>query len=283
DRALKETDANAGLTALMALARCGPKQTQRDLLPALKKFPFESLTLEQELIKLRVIELSFSRQGRPDPDLAKLAIEKLDRFYPADNELLNRELSQLLIFLEAPQVVTKTLALLDQAKTQEEHAHYIFHLRNLQNGWTLEQRKHYFQWFRFAQEASQSEVSYPEGSPYLVWANQQKASERHPPILLRWFKEADREYGDGASYPKYLEAIRADAIDALSEEDRLALGSLAETNSVSALYKLSKPRTFIRDWKMADIETSLDLASHGRNFQSGKAAYNDAQCILCHR
>jgi putative heme-binding domain-containing protein len=179
--------------------------------------------------------------------------------------------------------VTKTLALLDQAKTQEEQAHYIFHLRNLQTGWTLEQRKHYFQWFRFAQEASRGEVSYPEGSPYLVWANQQKASERHPAILLRWFKEADREYGDGASYPKYLVAIRADAIEALSEEDRLALGSLAETNSVSALYKLTKPRTFIRDWKMADIEASLDLASHGRNFQSGKAAYNDAQCILCHR
>ncbi len=283
DRALTETNANAGLTALLALARCGAKDTQHDLLLALNQFPFDSLSLTQKLAKLRVIELSFSRQGRPDPDLAKLAIQKLDPLYPADNELINRELSQLLIFLEAPQVVAKTLALLDQAKTQEEQAHYIFHLRNLQTGWTLEQRKHYFQWFRFAQEASQSEVSYPEGSPYLVWANQQKASQRHPPILLRWFKEADREYGDGASYPKYLEAIRADAIDALSEQDRLTLGSLAETNSVSALYKLTKPRTFISDWKMSDLDASLDLASHGRNFQSGKAAYNDAQCILCHR
>src|SRR6266567_4154357 len=161
DRALTETNANAGLTALLALARCGAKDTQHDLLLALNQFPFDSLSLTQKLAKLRVIELSFSRQGRPDPDLAKLAIQKHDPLYPADNELINRELSQLLIFLEAPQVVAKTLALLDQAKTQEEQAHYIFHLRNLQTGWTLEQRKHYFQWFRFAQEASKGEVSYP--------------------------------------------------------------------------------------------------------------------------
>src|SRR5207249_4479997 len=114
----------AGLTALLALARVGGKETQPDLLLALKKFPFDSLSLTQKLEKLRLIELSFIRQGKPEPELAKLAIEKLDRLYPSDNELINRELSQLLIFLEAPGVVTKTMALLDNARTQEEQAHY---------------------------------------------------------------------------------------------------------------------------------------------------------------
>src|SRR5205814_8577955 len=115
----------------------------------------------QKLAKLRVIELSFIRQGKPDPDLVKLATEKLDSLYPSDNEFMNRELSQLLIYLEAPDVVTKTLALLDKAKTQEEQAHYIFYLRNLKNGWTLDQRKHYFDWLRLAQEAARGEVTYP--------------------------------------------------------------------------------------------------------------------------
>src|SRR5205085_4550098 len=128
----------------------------------------------QKLAKLRIVELSFIRQGKPDDDLAKLATEKLDRLYPAGNELLNRELSQLLIYLEAPDVVPKTLALLDQAKTQEEQAHYVFYLRNLKSGWTLAQRKHYFEWFKFAQEAAKGEVTYPQGSPYLVWADQKK-------------------------------------------------------------------------------------------------------------
>jgi len=51
-----------------------------------------------------------------------------------------------------------------------------------------------------------------------------QSPERHPAELLRWFKEADRDYGDGASYPKYLINIRKDAIAALSEQDRFVLG-----------------------------------------------------------
>ena len=34
---------------------------------------------------------------------------------------------------------------------------------------------------------------------------------------------------------------------------------------------------------MADLEPSLPEMAHGRNFENGKAAFNDAQCILCHR
>jgi putative heme-binding domain-containing protein len=282
-KALAETDAGRGLNALLALARCGPKECQRDLLMALKKFPMDSLPLDQKLEKLRIVELSFIRQGKPAPDLAKLAIEKLGALYPSDNEYMNRELSQLLIYLEAPDVVTKTLKLLDQAKTQEEQAHYIFYLRNLPTGWTLEQRKHYFDWFRFAQEATKGEVTYPKGSPYNVWANQAKARERHPAELLNWFKEAGRDYGDGASYPKYLVNIRKDAIDALSETNRLALSSWIQDYAGLAAYKPTRKREFVKEWKMPDLESSLGDVAQGRSFSNGKDAFHDAQCILCHR
>ncbi len=283
ERALEEVKPDAALAALLALARVGPKDTQRDLLLALKKFPLDSLSLTKKLDKLRVIELSFTRQGRPEADLAKLAVEKLDGQYPADNFLLNRELSQLLVFLEAPDVITKTLALLDKAKTQEEQAHYIFQLRNLKTGWTIEQRKHYFNWFNFAQEAAKGEVTYPQGSPYLVWTDQKKAAERHPPELLRWFQEADREYGDGASYPKYLVNIKKDAIASLSADERLALSSWIEDYNSIAAFKPSKKREFVQEWKMTDLEPSLDQIAQGRSFSNGKAAFNDAQCLLCHR
>src|SRR5439155_20785857 len=58
ERALAETNVDAGLNALLALARCGAKETQRDLLLALKKFPLDSLSVTQKLEKLRVVELS---------------------------------------------------------------------------------------------------------------------------------------------------------------------------------------------------------------------------------
>ena len=147
DRALSETRTNAALTALLALARCDSKQSQGPLLRALAKFPLDNLTEAQQLEKLRVIELSFIRQGKPDDELAKMAIEKLDRHYPAKSEKLNRELCELLIYLQAPDVITKTLALLDAAPTQEEQIFYIFHLRKVKTGWTMEQHEHYFKWF----------------------------------------------------------------------------------------------------------------------------------------
>jgi putative heme-binding domain-containing protein len=179
--------------------------------------------------------------------------------------------------------VTKTLALLDQAKTQEEQAHYVFYLRNLKSGWTMDQRKHYFDWFNFAREATKGEVTYPKGSPYNVWANQSKARERHPADLLRWFKEAGRDYGDGASYPKYLVNIRKDAIDALSEADRIALSSWIQDYAGLAAYKPTRERKFVKEWKIPDLEPSLNEVGQGRSFANGKDTFHDAQCILCHR
>jgi putative heme-binding domain-containing protein len=159
----------------------------------------------------------------------------------------------------------------------------MFYLRNLTNSWTLDQRKHYFEWFRFAQEASKGEVTYPQGSAYLVWANQKKAAERHPADLLRWFKEADRDYGDGASYPKYIKNIRKDAIAALTADERIALNNWIEDYSAIAAFKPTKERHFVQEWTMADLEGDLPQAAQGRHFASGKAAFNDAQCIQCHR
>jgi putative heme-binding domain-containing protein len=238
----------------------------------------DSLSVTQKLEKLRIIELSFIRQGKPDPDLAKLATEKLNRLYPSDNELINRELSQLLIYLEAPDVVGKTRALLDRAPTQEEQVHYAFYLRTLQTGWTIEQRKHYFEWFRFAAAATKGNASTDA-----VWSHQKKSAERHDPGLLRWFEEAGREYADGVSYPKYIANIRKDAIASLSEPERIALSSWIEDYEHLAAFKPSKERKFVQEWKMEDLEPSLDQASRGRDFKNGKTAFHDAQCLQCHR
>ena len=200
DRALSETRPNAGITALLALARLGGKETQNDLLHALAKFPLDGLTEAQQLEKLRVIELSFIRQGRPDADMTKMAIEKLDRHYPAKSEALNRELCELLIYLQAPDVVAKTLALLDAAPTLEEQIHYIVHLRTLKTGWTLEQRKHYFSWFNRDHDGDVPNPADPQGTSYFPWAKRKGERPQHTRLeTLKWFADADREYGDGSS------------------------------------------------------------------------------------
>jgi putative heme-binding domain-containing protein len=283
DRALAETNPQAGLEALLALARCGGKETQNDLLGALKKFPFDTLTEEQKLEKLRLLQLSFIRQGRPTPDMAALAVEKLNRLYPATSERMNRELVQLLIYLNAPDVIAKTLALLAKAPTQEEQIHYVFHLRNVRSGWTQEQRQQYFAWFNTAKADTTKESSYPRGSPYNVWTDQTKARQQHPAELVRWFNEAGRDYGDGASYAKFLVNIRKDSIATLSSAERKTLQPLIETSLAAPPWKPEKERKFVKEWTVADLEAALGEVATGRDFRSGKSAYNDTQCIQCHR
>ena len=263
-RALAETNTQGGLTALLALARCGDHATQRDLLLALRKFPLASLTEELQLEKLRVVELSFVRQGRPDADLAKLATEKLNAAYPSASARVNHELVQLLVYLEAPEVIAKSLDLLAKTPTLDEQAHYIFQLRNVKSGWTIEQRRKYFAWF-------------------IQLRKQENGGARHPAELLQWFKEADRDYADGASYPKYLANIRKDAIATLTPQELAALKPLIEENIGTPPWKAAQERKFVKAWTVADLESRLGEVKAGRNFNSGKAAFNDTLCIVCHR
>jgi putative heme-binding domain-containing protein len=259
DRALAEKDAATGLTALLALARCGGKETQRDLLLALKKFPLAGLSQEQELLKLRVIEVSFSRQGPPAADLAQLAIEKLDPLYPAASEEVNRELCQLLLYLQAPDAVAKTVALLDKAATQEEQTYYVMRLRNITNGWTLDLRTNYLGWF-----------------------NKNRDHIQHRLEILQYFKDAERDYSDGSSFPAFLEHFRTESIATLSDDEREGLVDFLpkETNAAAMLALTNK---FVKNWQMEDLQPDLAKAKSLRSYAKGKAVYAAAQCIQCHR
>ena len=263
-RALAEADPEGALTALLALARCGGRDTQKDLLLALKKFPLASLTEDRQLEKLRVIEVSFVRQGRPDADLAALATEKLNAAYPSPSEWVNHELAQLLIYLEAPDVIAKSLALVAQSPTLEDQTHYIYHLRNVKSGWTLEQRRKYFAWFTQLRK-------------------QDPAGGRHPAALLQWFKEVERDYSDGSSYAQYLVNIRKEAMATLTPPELAALKPLLEENIGAPPWKATRDRKFVQEWTVGDLEGRLGEVKAGRDFARGRAAFNDAQCVICHR
>ena len=131
------------------------------------------LSERQKLDLTRAYALAFIRMGEPaDKNLAKRLVASLDSQYPAKGADLNRELSQLLVFLKAPSVIGKTLAMMDTkvessmvvdrealdrndgyggtikkvlANTPEiQNLHYAMSLRNLRYGWKEDQRKKYF-------------------------------------------------------------------------------------------------------------------------------------------
>jgi len=149
ERALVETNSHAGITALLALARAGSSADRDPLLWALEKSPLRTLDDAWKLNKLRVIEVAIARFGQPSDALAAAEIDDLNSQYPAKTFDLNRELSQLLVRLNAPNVVEKTLALQKATKDHAEQAWYANVLREAKT-WTPDQRARYFSWFKTA-------------------------------------------------------------------------------------------------------------------------------------
>jgi putative heme-binding domain-containing protein len=262
-RALAEKDPEAALTILLSVARLGGTASQAELLQALAKFPLAQLKGEaQQLEKLRVIEVALSRSGKPAPEVAQPLIAELSPLYPAGSVALNRELCQTLLALNAPGTIERSLKLAAAAPTQEEQLNYIVALRTITEGWTPELRRQYFKWWTIKRNPTQ-----------------------HPETTLQWFTDAGREYGDGASFGNFLVKVRRTAIDSVPQPELVALQPVLDSWAEPApkVKASKKKRTFVQDWKMAELEGDLASVAKGRNFAQGQDAVYASQCLMCHR
>lgn len=256
-RALEEKQPDAALTALLALARLGTADTQPAIFKALSAFPFSSLGEEQVLNKLRVITVSIARQGVPAGAPATMVLAQVNPLYPATTEHANRELCQILLALEAPEAVSRTVALLRAASTQEEQLSYVVALRNVRSGWTENLRRDYLSWWNGAR------------------------SNQHPLQMVKWFTDAGVKVNNGASFNGFVKKALEDAKASMTPAEIAAMGDLTQVQA--APNPPAEARAFVREWTSAELLPLLDKAGKGRDFARGKAAYASAQCILCHR
>ncbi len=174
DRVLAETKPEALITGAVGLARQGDKSLQPKLLEALDRLNYSRLTEPQQLELLRAWQLVFIRMGEPNPLAAARIVGKLEAEFPSKSDFANRELAALLVYLKAPGIAGKLIGLMEKgdtsasedmsellarnpgyggaitkmmtARPEATNIHYAFVLRNLKEGWTLDQRKAYFRW-----------------------------------------------------------------------------------------------------------------------------------------
>lgn len=277
DKAIEATEPRAGLTALLALARVGSDEDQIPALKALTRWPLDSLDEEWKLNKLRVIQVSFSRHGIPEA-LKPLAIEKLSKQFPAASWALNRELSQILVALDAPGIIGKILDLRDAAQTQEEQLHYQVVLRKVKAGWTMDDRRRYFGWFSRPAQVNGGRT-YPNGGNYFI-----SRSVRHPEAFVGWFKDVGLEPGNGASLDNFLKNLRKEVVEGLSDNEKgeLALVIMGR-EPVPVAARAARVRPVVKDWKTSDLASALPELARGRDFVRGRELYGLAQCSACHQ
>src|SRR5262249_14699415 len=117
------------------------------ILAALDRIDWAKLSDAQHSDLLRVYTVLFARHGRPDEAARERFIKRFEPLFPTKSYEVNADLAELLVYAQAPGIAEKTLKLLAAAPTQEEQMEYVKSLRNLKTGWTLAQRKAYFEWF----------------------------------------------------------------------------------------------------------------------------------------
>jgi len=280
-KALAEKDAVTATQAIIGLARKGDKKDESKLLAALEGIQFSSLTEPQQVDVARAFELVISRMGMPDAAAKTAVIAYLNPLYPAKggNEL-NRELVKVLAYLDAPQVVEKTMAILYAAKDDNssgqqqftnssdlimrnpqygmdiagmlakippgQQTFYATALSQVKTGWTPALLDQYFKWFyhAFSFRGGHSFVGFIDGARKAALANVPKDQF------------------------KYYNDLSGDSIVALSGTD-LAKGAL-------------QPVGPGRDWELADAVKVADSGITHRNFDRGKAMFAASYCIACH-
>ncbi len=281
ERVFTETDPQRLTQAAIALARQGTPAQKSQLLNALLTIKYDQLPESQQFDLCRAFELVFLRMGMPEAADREKVIAYLNPRYPAKTALMNRGLSKVLIALEAPGVVNKTLALMDikdepgskdlglETSTASsdlilrnpqygldiakmlsnvpplQQTFYAVMLSREDTGWTPELRDKYFAWFANA-------FNYKGGRSYVGFIDRaRKLALNHVP------KEQFEKYNK------------------LSGADLLA-------KSGNDFVSDFTPKGPGRRWKLDSALLVVDSGLVARNFDTGKKIYSAILCSNCH-
>lgn len=250
DATLDVEDPLARITAVVGLARTGGREWQPRAIESLLRTDWTTATRTARLDLLRAHSLAFMRLGSPDEAQRFAILAQLNRHFPTNDPAVDRELAQVLIFLEAPDIpgrggiVDRVVALLQQASGQEEQIHYAMALRGVRSGWTESTRRAYFEWFRSMSEAR-----------------------------------------GGMSFGGFLENIRLVAIENLPDDPELKsrLASVLEPPKASEVEVSRPPRPVVKAWAVDDLTGELLKTDQEYDFEQGKRVFAEAQCFKCHR
>ncbi len=268
------------IPAAIALARLSDPDHELEgaLLNKLNQINWNDLSREAKLDLLRAYEIILVRFGMPTANLVKRTTEKLQILFPSDDNAINREVAEILVFLGDDEATQQSLDLMlshtndhttmDVAMLDEEisdrHESYgkdvkdvisnmppaeaIFYavvLSHAKEGWQPELREKYFQWFFDVFSAS-----------------------------------------GGRSFKAFMENIRQQALKNAPEQDRQHLEELSGVYSPAEdMSNLPQPVGPGDIYNASQINRILGsgLKDYQGDIDAGKRVFEAALCGSCHR
>ena len=275
ERALAEKDPTASIEALIALARVGPDRYQSDILDSLADLKIAGQSLEHQYAALRAWQLAFTRMGPPSPSDRKLALAELDDLFPQEDAYVNRLLVEILVYLESPTVVAKTVPLLKIAEPSGQAAEEL-------GGAALIARND-----RYAAAVKKAAESRPDRQQIAYAYALRHADAGWTPELrhefFSWFTTT-HEWQGGASFPGFMANIRKDALDLVTDKDeQILLADLSKKPVHSFVAGAQTPKGPGKIYTVDEAMKSFQQPLKNRKFQRGKDMFAATACIVCHR
>lgn len=279
DKVFAEKDPVTLIQSAVALARQGKPDAKNKLIGLLNGIDAGSLSAAQKVDLSRAYELVFLRMGMPEGSLKEQTITVLDKQYPANDNMVNRQYSKLLIRLQAPDAVKKTMALMDDAKDDTSYQRTFTQssdliLRNPQYGLDIAEML--------------SKVPPAQQTYYAVMLSAAKTgwTPELQQKYFTWFKNASN-YRGGKSFMGFINASRKLALANVPKAD------FAKFNTMSgdSIFMYAgpfvprqgpQPKGPGRDWKLDEAVKVVDSGLANRNFENGLAMYNASMCSTCH-
>lgn len=252
------------ITYLTALIRVDSTHNYQQLIAnRLQTFDLRHLGDAERLAVIRLYELSFVRNIKLNDNSLNSAYAKLKAAYPAENELVNKELSRVLGFLasrsdENQAFIEKTLTLIESTKNTELFIHYLSVLRRVKNDWSINHR--------------------------LTWQY--------------WLKYGQDNLNGGSLFGYFLGEINREFETTLSAAEKRTLANLTpmpmDKNATGPVPPKPKPaksifasQTTNYNWTQKDLDYSLELVTSPRSgsirdFNRGKQMFQKGQCYNCH-
>jgi putative heme-binding domain-containing protein len=271
DKALSEERSQTRITSLVALARTGSDDQRDEAISSLLELDLSSLSTGEKLGYLRALSLIFMRMGEPTEVERSHITDALQQQLPSDDKRINTELIRLLVYLKDGRVIEKALALMQKEEAvpppdwgglldrNEDYGgiiqemienpppthklEYAFMLRNLRNGWTIDQRREYFSFINQAADSM-------GGESYSGFLTNMRAE------ALSNASEKERE--------------------AVSDLTGVSLSKEPD-------FEIQQPEGPGQEWTVEKATEAVEGHLENRDFENGRNAFFATSCATCHR
>lgn len=298
ERALAETHPQALIEATLALARASARpqlvldkkpqpgesvktthpvsaedrDLQEQMLRSLGVLSSAKLSRSQILGSLRALGLIFTRLGKPDASTCGQIVSRIDSLFPSQDPIIDRELCQLLVFLDSPSVVSKTLGLMATATDDWE---------DIASDAVLSRHEGY------ARAAQSAAASRPNRQQIALMFALRNATEGWTPELRRtffsWFPRA-RTWKGGNSFKGFIENIRTEALaNFVPKSELAALDELSSRVEGGDIPNFVAPKGPGKAWTIDEVVSLTNSGFKGRDFANGQAMFSSVMCLTCHR